>query len=175
MNTTDKYLFQAMDYYPFSLGEATESLGYALSYDAQNTMALCLSGRVQAEQLLNYEKAKEFFEQALGINLHALEIYPHYIDTLIMNGDYDEAEKLIDFALTVKGIDKPLILWHKVLLFETRQEFKAARKVLQQVRLHLINDWVFNFMEQVEKRLDKKIELSKKKKKKAKKGKKKSK
>jgi hypothetical protein len=101
MKTIDKYLFQAMDNYPYSLEETIESLDYAFSYDSKNTMVLCLYGRIQAEQLWNYEEAKNYFQEALTVNIHALEVYPHYIQTLILNEDYQEAEKLSDFALTI--------------------------------------------------------------------------
>lgn len=78
MKTIDKYVFQALDSYPYSLEETIESLDYAFSYDAKNTMVLCLYGRIQAEQLLNYEAAKSFFEEAFTINIHALEVFIIY-------------------------------------------------------------------------------------------------
>mgnify|MGYP006209857237 CR=1 FL=1 len=51
----EKYLFQALDSYPFSLEETIESLDYALSLDPQNTMALTMYGRIYSEQLKNHE------------------------------------------------------------------------------------------------------------------------
>lgn len=42
--TTDKYIFQALDAYPYNLEETVESLNYALSYDDKNAVALCLMG-----------------------------------------------------------------------------------------------------------------------------------
>ena len=54
MKNIDKYLFQALDNYPYSLEETTEALDYALSYDAKNTTALCFYARIEAEQLQNY-------------------------------------------------------------------------------------------------------------------------
>ena len=116
MKNIDKYLFQALDNYPYSLEETTEALDYALSYDAKNVAALCLYARVEAEQLYNYEAAKNYFEEALAVNMEAVAVYPHYIDTLLLNEDYEEASKLIDFALSVKGINKMAILLKKVHL-----------------------------------------------------------
>jgi tetratricopeptide (TPR) repeat protein len=118
MKTIDKYLFQALDNYPYSLEETIESLDYAFSYDAKNTMVLCLYGRIQAEQLLNYEEAKWYFQEALSINIHALEVYSYYIHTLILNEDYQEAQKLIDFALTIKGINKAEIYVKKLFFLK---------------------------------------------------------
>ena len=74
MKTVDKYLFQALDNYPYSLEETIESLDYALSYNDKNVMALCLYGRVQTEQLADYEEAKRYFQEALTININAVAL-----------------------------------------------------------------------------------------------------
>lgn len=166
MKTTDKYLFQALDNYPFWLEGTIESLDYAFSYDDKNTMVLCLYGRIQAEQLMNYEEAKSYFQQALSINIHALEVYPYYLKTLILNEDYEEAQKLIDFALTVKGINKSEIYIKKAILLEAQNEFKKALKEIKNAKLYSLQ---FNYesdISDVEKRIEGKIGLLKKKKKK---------
>ena len=62
-----------------NLEETLESLSYALSYERSNTMALCLMGRIYAEQLKNFEQARNYFLDALTHNVYAIEIYPHYI------------------------------------------------------------------------------------------------
>lgn len=134
MKTLDKYLFSALDNYPYNLLETIESLEYALSYNDKNTMALCLMGRIYAEQLMDYETAKDYFSEAISHNIHALEIYPNYIETLILNEDFDEAEKLIEFALTVKGINKIEILFKKVLLLEINKELPKAKSVLKEIK-----------------------------------------
>lgn len=164
MKTIDKYLFQALDNYPYSLEETIESLDYAFSYDDKNTMVLCLYGRIQAEQLLNYEEAKSYFQQALAINIHALEVYPHYLQTLILNEDYEEAQKLIDFALTIKGINKSDIYVKKAILYEAQQEFKKGLKEIKNAKLHTLQfSFEYNITD-VEKRIESKIDLLKKKK-----------
>lgn len=165
MKTTDKYLFQALDNYPFWLEGTIESLDYAFSYDDKNTMVLCLYGRIQAEQLLNYEEAKSYFQQALAINIHALEVYPYYLKTLILNEDYDEAQKLIDFALTVKGINKSEIYIKKATLLEAKQEFKKALNEIKNAKLYSLQFAFDSDVTDVEKRIRGKIDLLKKKKK----------
>lgn len=164
MKTTDKYLFQALDNYPFWLEGTIESLDYAFSYDDKNTMVLCLYGRIQAEQLMNYEEAKSYFQQALAINIHALEVYPYYLKTLILNEDYEEAEKLIDFALTVKGINKSEIYIKKAILLEIQHKFKDALKEIKQAKLHSIQHDYDSGISEVEKRIKGKLDLLKKKK-----------
>ncbi|KQO22749.1 hypothetical protein ASF10_10315 [Flavobacterium sp. Leaf82] len=161
MKTIDKYLFQALDNYPYSLEETIESLDYAFSYDAKNTMVLCLYGRIQAEQLWNYEEAKSYFQDALAINIHALEVYPYYIHTLILNEDYEEAKKLIDFALTVKGINKSEIFVKKAILFETQRQFKNALKEIKNAKLSTLQFAFDSDITEVEKRIKGKIDLIK--------------
>ncbi|WP_296150456.1 hypothetical protein [uncultured Flavobacterium sp.] len=165
MKTIDKYVFQALDNYPYSLEETIESLDYAFSYDAKNTMVLCLYGRIQAEQLLNYDEAKNYFQEVLAINIHALEVYPFYLQTLILNEDLEEAEKLIDFALTIKGINKAEIFVKKAILFEVKMEFKKALKEIKKAKLHSINYTSESEINEAEKRIKGKIDLGKKKKK----------
>ncbi|OXA91173.1 tetratricopeptide repeat protein [Flavobacterium hercynium] len=165
MKTIDKYLFQAMDNYPYSLEETIESLDYAFSYDSKNTMVLCLYGRIQAEQLWNYEEAKSYFQEALAINIHALEVYTHYLQTLILNEDYAEAEKLADFALTIKGINKSEIFVKKAILFEAQQEFKKALKEIKKAKLTTLQFAYDSDITEVEKRINGKVDLLKKKKK----------
>lgn len=158
MKTVDKYTFQALDNYPYWLEGTIESLDYALSYDAKNTMALGLYGRIYAEQLLDYETAKQYFQEALGVNIHSLAIYPHYIQTLLLNEDYGEASKLIDFALTIKGINKAEILLKKVLLLERTNELKQALQFLKEVKISTFSNETYE-IDEVEKRLKAKKEL----------------
>jgi tetratricopeptide (TPR) repeat protein len=165
MKTIDKYLFQALDSYPYSLEETIESLDYAFSYDAKNTMVLCLYGRIQAEQLLNYEEAKCCFQEALSINIYALEVYAYYIQTLILNEDYEEAEKLIDFALTIKGINKSEIYVKKAILFEAQHEFKNALAEIKNAKLATLQFAFDSDIVKIEKRIKGKIDLIKDKKK----------
>lgn len=165
MKTVDKYLFQALDNYPYSLEETIESLDYALSYNDKNVMALCLYGRVQTEQLADYEEAKRYFQEALAININAVAVYPYYLETLLLNEDYEEANKLIDFALTVKGIDKVAVFLKKVTLLEKQKDIKAALKLVKEIKLMLTaNDNAYE-VEETEKRLKAKKELLKPKKK----------
>lgn len=163
MRTFDKYLFQALDNYPFNLVETIESLEYALSANDKNTMAICLMGRIYAEQLKDYETAKEYFSDAISINIHALEVYPHYIETLILNEDYEEAKRLIDFALTLKGISKTEILMKKVWLLETQKEFKTAKKVLKEIKLNVTTSYFDAYLEETTNRINSKIKPKKKK------------
>ena len=138
------YLFKAMDAYPYDLAETIEALNYALSYNHKNTKALCLMGRVYAEQLADYESAKTYYAEALAENMHAIDVYPYYISVLLWNDDLVEAEKLINFAFTVKGIDKGTLYHKKALLLEKRLEYKLALHQLKLAKTHGYNsDFIY--------------------------------
>ncbi|SEL70605.1 hypothetical protein SAMN04487910_3119 [Aquimarina amphilecti] len=164
-NLLDKYLFQALDAYPYNLEEAVESLNYALSYDDKNPVALCLMGQIYAENLRNYETAKEYYQQALAEDIYALDVYPKYINVLLWNEDYNEAEKLIDFALTLKGTDKAVLYMQKGILFEQKKAYKKALKVLKNAKVHTYNNYLISDIEGDEKRIKDKMPKKKKKKK----------
>lgn len=156
-NLLDKYLFQAMDAYPYDLEVVVESLNYALSYDEKNPIALGLMGQIHAEKLKDYETAKEYYQQALAENIHAFDVYPHYINVLLWNEDYDEARKLIDFAFTIKGIDKAVLYLKKTILFEQKKAYKKALKCLKNARENTYNNHFINDIEAEEKRIKDKM------------------
>ncbi|MGJ1261207.1 hypothetical protein [Sphingobacterium spiritivorum] len=165
MKAIDKYLSQALDNYPYSLTETIESLEYALSYDETNTTALCLTGRLYAEQLMNYEEAKKYFQEALTCNLYALEIYPHFVQTLIWNDDFEEAQKLIDFALTIKGINKTEILLKQIQLLEKQMKVKKALRLVKGLYVTNCYSSYDQDIKNAEARLEDKLKRDKKKKK----------
>ncbi len=161
-NLLDKYLFQALDAYPYSLEEAVECLNYALSYDDKNPIALCLMGQIYAESLKNYETAKEYYQQALSVDLYALEVYPKYIDVLLWNEDYEEADKLIDFALTVKGTDKAVLYLKKAILFEQKKNYKSALEFLKMAKQNAYNNQFINDLKEEKTRIKEKMPNKKK-------------
>lgn len=171
----NNYIFKALDAYPYDLEEAIEALTYALSYDEKNTVALCLMGRIHAENLYDYEKAKEYYAEALAENIHAFGVYPHYINVLLWNEDLKEAAKLIDFALTVKGSDKAVLYAKKASLHEQLKEYKKALRFLKQAKEHTYNNEFLYVLKQEKERVKDKMPKKKEKPKRKVKGKKKKK
>jgi tetratricopeptide (TPR) repeat protein len=136
---TNNYIFKALENYPFDLEEVMEALDYALSSDDKNTMALTLMGRVYAEKLYKYDEAVLYFKQALAENIRAFEVYTPYINTLLWNEDFNEAEEFIDFALTVKGSDKAVLYLKKANLYEQLKEYEKALDFIK-----LAKEFTFN-------------------------------
>ena len=146
--TKNKYYFEALDNYPYSLPDCLEALNYALSYDPEDADSLCLMGRIYSEILMDYEKAKLYFDEAMYHNVSNLNTPQYYIKCLLDNEDLDEAEKLIEYALKIKGIDKSRILIHKSLLFEIRLEYRKALKPLKEARKYSYNKEMIDILEE---------------------------
>ncbi len=161
----NNYIFKALDAYPYDLEETIESLTYALSYDEKNTVALCLMGRIYAEKLIDYEKAKAYYAEALSENIHALEVYSHYINVLLWNEDLKEAERLIDFALTIKGSDKAVLYTKKANLYEQLKEYKKALSFLKQAKEYVFNNEYMQVIKDERERIKGKLPKKKSKKK----------
>lgn len=128
--TKSKYYFEALDNYPYSLPDCLEALNYALSYDPEDADSLCLMGRIYSEMLTDYEKAKLYFEEAMQCDVTNLNTPKYYIKCLLDNEDLQEAEKLINYALKIKGIDKATMLFFRSMLSEKRGSLANALKFL---------------------------------------------
>ncbi len=128
--TKSKYYFEALDNYPYSLPDCLEALNYALSYDPEDSDSLCLMGRIYSEMLIDYEKAKLYFEEAMQCDVTNLNTPQYYIKCLLDNEDFHEAERLISYSLKIKGIDKATIWFYRSLLSEKRRSFSNALKFL---------------------------------------------
>ncbi|EPR72448.1 hypothetical protein ADIWIN_2618 [Winogradskyella psychrotolerans RS-3] len=165
-------MLKAIDAYPYELEETVENLNYALSYESNNAYALYLMGRLQAEQFGDYEKAKHYYAEALASKLDFHKVYAHYILVLIWNEDYDEAQKLIDFALTVKGVYKSEIHLFQGYVYECLQKYKKALKALKLAKRIAYNNSYVSFIDSEMKRIKNKMKPKKTKKTKSKKKKK---
>lgn len=145
--TLDKYLCKALDTYDYNLSEAVEAIDYSLAYDKENPIALCLMGQIYAHNIKNYALAKEYFQRALTQDMQAIYIYPKYIDVLLWNEDFEEAEKLIAFALTVKGTDKGELHLKKALLFEHKKEYEIA---LEHIEIAKMNTYDNDYLNEIQ-------------------------
>ena len=177
-NLLNNYVLKAIDAYPYDLEETVENLNYALSYESHNAYALYLMGRLQAEQFGDYEKAKYYFAESLANKMDFIKVYPKYILVLIWNHDFEEAQKLIDFALTIKATQKGELLVLQAQLFECQEAYKKALKTFKKAKLLVYNNGFNSFIDSEINRVKNKIKPKKKKsskKKKCKKGSKKKK
>jgi len=167
-NLLNNYVLKAIDAYPYVLEETVENLNYALSYESNNAYALYMMGRLQAEQFGDYEKAKQYYAEALANKMDFHKVYYRYILVLIWNHDYDEAQKLIDFALNVKGIYKSEIILYQGYIFECLEDYKKAIKSFKQAKKIGLNNDYIRFIDNEIKRVKTKLKPKEKKAKKKK-------
>lgn len=139
--TKNKYYFEALDNYPYNLPDCLEALNYALSYDPEDADSLCLMGRIYSEILIDYEKAKLYFEEAMQCNVTNLNTPKYYIKCLLDNEDFHEAQKLIEYSLNIKGIDKATIWFYRSLLSEKRGSFANALKFLEKAEKYCFSQY----------------------------------
>ncbi len=158
-NTSNLYLFKALEAYPYELAQALESLNYALTYDPENVRALCLMAKIQDEQLGEYEVARSYYERALASRLDIPNVYPDFIRLLINYEDFDEAQKLIEFARTVKGIDRAGIELAQAQLFEVTALYNESLDSLKDAKQFAMNGEFIYYVDEVISRVKKKREV----------------
>ena len=148
--TKNKYYFEALDFYPYNLPDCLEALNYALSYDSEDADALCLMGRIHSEVLKNYEKAKEYFEEAMMFDVSNVNTPQYYIACLIENEDFAEAEKLITYALKIKGIEKSTLGFYRAMISERRGSLKNALHFLKEAETFCFTQFLTGSVENQE-------------------------
>ncbi|WP_232815928.1 tetratricopeptide repeat protein [Chryseobacterium capnotolerans] len=139
------------------MAECLDALNYALSYEPEDADSLCLMGRVYSEVLKDYETGKKYFEEAMQSNIGNVNTPKYYIECLLSNEDYEEAEKLIKYALKMKGIDKAEILNCASLLLERKGEYKQALEQLKEARKFSFCKSTFEILEEREKAVQNKM------------------
>lgn len=142
MNITETYYLKAQDNYPYNIEDVIENLNYALSYNGEYAPALCLKGRLYANEIKDYVLAEEFFTRALAADITYSETYLQFARLLISLEQYDEAGNLLDQALTIKGVVKSELYQLKALCHESRADFEKAEKYITKAQECSFNtDW----------------------------------
>ena len=161
---SNKYYLQALEAYPYDLTEVLESLSYALSYEYDHAGAHCLLGRLNMEQLKQFEKAEYHFEQALISDTNYTTTYMYYSKLLILLNEYEKAEKLIKHSYTIKGINLTAMQYQEGLLYEYRKNLVAARKLMKLAYNNSCNEDERNYIKKELERVKNKMSITKTKK-----------
>lgn len=127
----EQYYVKALDFFPFNLEESLESLNYALSYDETHAGANCLLGRVYFEHLRNFRLARYYFEQTIAIDPEFVDVFIPFSDFLIAMSEYVQAQKLLTYAKSIKGVDEVAILKNVAKISEINGEYKNAEAALR--------------------------------------------
>ena len=153
---TNIYLCRAIEAYPYELAKAIEALNFALSYEPNNVKALHLMAKAQSEQFGDYKAAKSYYENVLAVDIDYPDVYPDFIRFLVNNDDFDEAQKLIDFAMTIKGVDKAGVKLAQGYLYEALHDFEKSEDALKEAKMFGLNSEFDYFVDEVIARVSKK-------------------
>lgn len=160
LTLADSYFLKAKGATKYSdWEEACESLNYALSYDENHCATLCFLGKIYAEHFSDYKKAFECFDKVISIDNTFLEVYSLYAKYLIWLDQIERAQKLINYAFTLKGIDKSEMYWLSAYTLETKGKYKIALQLLKKAKLESYNESNTYFLKDEIKRVKSKIKL----------------
>ena len=154
--TATLYLVKALENYPYCMEDCIESLNYALSYDENNAIALCLMGRIQMDLFGNTESAIDYFEQALASDLNYTETYQHYMQLLIENEQLEKAKKLLEFSKGKIAHRKAQLLIFEARILEREHKWKKALRVLEKAVENAYSENVLEEIDQLKKRIERK-------------------
>jgi len=161
LTQADSYYLKALSSYPWDAQEVTENLNYALSYDPDHAQANCLMGRLYMEVLKEYDMAEKHFELAIMSNLNYVDTYKCYSLLKIWMGEYEAAEKVITYALKIRGMDKSLMMYRKVMVYEAKGELFTAKKHLAYAMRSTVYPHYTDFFKNELSRIQKKVKEQK--------------
>lgn len=140
----DQYYIKALDQYPYSLEEAIENLGYALSQDDEHPGANYLMGKLHQEQMNNFPKAEGYYLKALASNPDDLNVCLAYILLLIIMKEYDKAQNLIIYANKLTGVDLSKTYGFQALIYESQHDYEKALSLYKKARIEAYNEDCMN-------------------------------
>ncbi|NQY06587.1 MAG: tetratricopeptide repeat protein [Flavobacteriaceae bacterium] len=144
---TDILFIQALDNYPWDVEQCIEKLQYVLSNENNHAGAHYLLGRIYHEQMCDYKRAREYYNEALSIDHEYTPTYYYYANLLLNTGNYKEAEKVIAVGLQLPDIDVARLLFQKGMLLEKREELKEATKVFKEAKAVALNNDFRSYMD----------------------------
>ncbi|WP_282037447.1 tetratricopeptide repeat protein [Saccharicrinis aurantiacus] len=142
----DQYYIKALDQYPYSLEEAIENLGYALSQNNDHSGANYLMGKLHQEQMGDFQKAEEYYIKALANNPDDLKVCVDYILLLIILKEYDKTKKLIVYTNKLKGVDLSKTYSLHALIYEHQHDYEKALSLYQEAKLEAYNEDSLNHL-----------------------------
>lgn len=155
-STANQYLLKALDNYPRELEQSLEALQYSLSYDDQSAQANYLMGKFCMEQFKQFDEAAYYFDKALSCDLYFLDTYEEYSQLKMYIGAYEEALKLIEFALKQKGALKCVFTVLKSNVYEYKTDYDESLKWLKEARRYSYNPTYDTYLEKEITRVKKK-------------------
>jgi len=158
---SNTYFLKALDNYPFDLVQTVESLNYALSYDENNADVHCLMAAFFMDEMKDFEAAQHHLEEALACNIDHVKSHYCFIRLCIEIEDYQKATNLIDFANTVKGINKSFLNLQRALILEKQGKLPGAELFVKKAVTTCICEGELTNLKNVLNRIKYKMKLGK--------------
>jgi len=154
--TTNTYTIKALESYRYDKEECLEALGYALSYDENNAVALCLMGRIQMEMFENFSLATDYFENALASDPAYAETYRHYLNLLVIQGNLEKAKAFLKFASSRIPYKQADLFIGEARILEREFKLKKALKTLDKALKHAFSEDVIFEIDEMITRIERK-------------------
>lgn len=163
LSIADQYYAKALDEYPFNLEEFVESLNYALSYDSEHVGANSLMARFYHEKMKDYDKAAFHYQAALASDPVNSRIYLDFALLRITSQEIEKADKLLQYALGLKGVE--MAVWFRLrgLYFEALKQYKQAKKYYRKAVFESMETEYIDFLKSEISRVQTKLKLKKRK------------
>ncbi|MCV9385944.1 tetratricopeptide repeat protein [Reichenbachiella ulvae] len=155
----DQYYLKALDDYDYNFTEVLENLNYALSYDAEHAGANYLMGRVYMEQFQKFDIAESYFQLAMAADPENIQTCESLAWLMIRTKRFDDALRLIAYAVGLKGVIFPEWLRLKALIFELRKDYQLAKTLLHEAISESYDSNYIEFLEGELERIEKKERL----------------
>lgn len=82
---------------------------------------------------------------------------------MLWNEDFEEAKRLVDFALTLKGSNKGMLYLKKTILLEYKRSYNQALKFLKEAKMNAFDSDFMDELQLVKTRIKSKMPKKKKK------------
>ena len=133
VSQSDSYSMLANAYLAFfeqKLDLANTSVGRILVANPDNVDALMLQGQIATAQN-NYALAADSFSQYLKLQPNSGRAQIFLADSLVKNGQFDEAEKIAD-SILAKIPNQPFLLYIKAMVRFEKKDYEAASSIANQ-------------------------------------------
>ena len=161
ISLADKYYIKALEAYAYDMEESVDSLNYALGYDPEHVGANYLMGRMCMEYFNDFDRAEEHFITALAADPKGGMVYEEYTWLLCETRRFDEALRMIHFALTLRGVETARFLWMEARVYEMRREYQLARETLLRAMDDCFTTRLSTFLNDEIDRIDQKLRRAK--------------
>jgi len=156
LTIADQYYLKAIEYYDYNLEEVIENLNYALSYDQEHSSANCLMGKLYMEQFQRFDLAEEYFVASMASEPDNINTCENFAWLLIRTRKFDEALKLINYALKLKGAIRAEFIRMKALVYELQKDYLRSKALLAEAIQESYDSNYIEFLERELERIEKK-------------------